>query len=224
MLWERLERTYDAVVIEMALTEWHDLVRTGHFAWGLNFNNLTPPHFIVTARGRRSLAQLSRDPANPEGYLRHVASVSKLGVVALAYLTEGLRCYNQGLHKAAAVMVGGAAESTILAMRDVAKARLETLAVTVPKNLTAWQIRTVLETLHGLIEARKKQLPPKLREEFEAYFLAFAQQIRSTRNDAGHPANVDTVTEEAVHASLLVFPQLARLSTELTAWIQNDMS
>ena len=117
-------------------------------------------------------------------------------------------------------MVGGAAVSTILAMRDVAKARREALAATVPKNLTVWQIRAVLDTLHRLIETRKKQLPPKLREEFEAYFLAFAQQIRSTRNDAGHPANVDTVTEEAVHASLLVFPQLARLSTELTTWMQ----
>jgi hypothetical protein len=74
-------------------------------------------------------------------------------------------------------------------------------------------------TLSTLLDARKGSFPKELREEFEAYWLAFAQQIRATRNDAGHPSSVDPVTEEGVHASFLVFPELARLSRSLVEWI-----
>ena len=83
-------------------------------------------------------------------------------------------------------------------------------------------MKTVLDALHGLIESKKGTLPKELREEFEAYWLVFAQQIRSTRNDAGHPSSVDPVTEEAVHASFLVFPELARLTTNLGSWITGN--
>jgi hypothetical protein len=65
-------------------------------------------------------------------------------------------------------------------------------------------VKTVLDALYDLLDARKGSFPKKLREEFDAYWLAFAQQIRTGRNDAGHPSSVDPVTEEGVHASYLV--------------------
>jgi hypothetical protein len=58
-----------------------------------------------------------------------------------------------------------------------------------------------------------------LAESFSAYWPAFAEQIRGARNDAGHPASVDPVTPETVHAALLIFPELARLAKALEAWI-----
>jgi hypothetical protein len=63
-----------------------------------------------------------------------------------------------------------------------------------------------------------------LREEFEAYWPAFTQQIRATRNEAGHPTSVDPVTADAVHASLLIFPELARLAKRLELWVKNDLA
>jgi hypothetical protein len=63
----------------------------------------------------------------------------------------------------------------------------------------------------------------ELRESFEAYWSAFAQEIRAVRNDAGHPTSVDPVTSDTVHASLLVFPELARLASGLSRWVADEL-
>jgi hypothetical protein len=48
---------------------------------------------------------------------------------------------------------------------------------------------------------------------------AFTQQIRTARNEAGHPTSVDPITPETVHALLLIFPELAKLGSELKSWV-----
>jgi hypothetical protein len=63
----------------------------------------------------------------------------------------------------------------------------------------------------------------ELREPFEAYWSGFAQQIRATRNEAGHPASVDPVFPDTVHSALLIFPERARLAGSLTRWAQNEI-
>jgi hypothetical protein len=149
--------------------------------------------------------------------------VAKLNPVASSYLGEGLNCFVAGFYKAAAVMIGGAAESIILELRDLVRQKLAAAKIAEPKGLSDWRIKTILEALYDLLDARKGSFPKALREEFEAYWLAFAQQIRATRNDAGHPSSVDPVTEEGVHASFLMFPELARLSTNLATWLAADL-
>ena len=62
-------------------------------------------------------------------------------------------------------------------------------------------------------------MPRPLSEAFESYWPAFLQQIRVSRNAAGHPTSVEPVEESTVHASLLIFPELLKLSTELEDWI-----
>ncbi|MGH9684402.1 MAG: hypothetical protein ACRD4S_12430 [Candidatus Acidiferrales bacterium] len=213
----------DPEVEEAILTQWHDLFRTGYFAWGLNLSNPNPPFFHFTDRGRRALERLSRDPGNPAGYLRHLAEVSRLNSIAHSYLGEALDCFVAGFYKAAAVMVGGAAESIILELPDIASRNLATAKQPEPKGLSDWRVKTILDALHGLLDSRKGAFPRELREEFEAYWMPFAQQIRSTRNDAGHPSSVDPVTEEDVHASLLIFPEMTRLSNNLAAWMDPDL-
>jgi hypothetical protein len=58
------------------LTAFHDLFRTGYLAWGFNLSNPDPPFFHVTEQGRRALRDISRDPANPEGYLAHLRAAA----------------------------------------------------------------------------------------------------------------------------------------------------
>lgn len=213
----------DDITKEQAiLTTWHDLFRTGYLAWGLNITNPNPPFFHVTESGRRTLASLSRDPGNPAGYLHHLASITKLNPIAHSYLIEGLECYVTGLNKAAAVMVGGATESIILELRDVAVQKLTSLGKPLPRNMNDWRIKTVSNTLHNFLDGQKAQFGSELRDEFEAYWAAFAQQIRAVRNDAGHPTSVDPVTPDSVHASLLIFPEIAKLADKLKSWIIND--
>jgi hypothetical protein len=62
-------------------------------------------------------------------------------------------------------------------------------------------------------------MPRKLYEGFESYWPAFTQQVRVARNAAGHPTSVDPVEEHTVEASLLIFPELVKISTDLQEWI-----
>ncbi len=208
---------------QAVLTQWHDLMRTGYFAWGFNLSNPNPPFFHFTDRGRRALERLSRDPGNPAGYLRHLAAVAKLNPITSSYLGEGLDCFVAGFYKAAAVMIGGAAESIILDLRDLVMQRLAQAKLSKPKGLSDCRVKTILDALYDILDAKKGSFPRDLREEFESYWLAFAQQFRATRNDAGHPSSVDPVTEEAVHASFLIFPDQARLSNNLATWISANL-
>ena len=60
------------------LTVWHDLFRTGHLAWGYGVFTPDPPFYHITEQGRRALENLSRDPANPDGYLAHLKNTASL--------------------------------------------------------------------------------------------------------------------------------------------------
>jgi hypothetical protein len=205
------------------LTQWGELFRTGLIAWGLNLSNPNPPFFHLTEHGHQALSNATRDPTNPAGYLRHLASIATLDPVSTAYLTEGLDCYVAGFFKAAAVMVGAAAESVILELRDTAVQKLASFEQPIPKPMEDWRIKTVSDGLKAFFEGHRSQFKRELREPFEAYWSAFAQQIRAARNDAGHPTNVDPVTPDTVHASLLIFPELVRLAKNLSAWVNNDL-
>jgi hypothetical protein len=221
---ERLKIGHDLAAQQAILTQWHELMRTGYFAWGQNFSNPDPPFFHFTDRGGRAVERLTRDPGNPMGYLQHLSGMAALNPVADSYLREALGCFVAGLHKAAAVMIGATAESLILELRDGTATRLSLISAHAPKGLSDWRIKVVLNTLHNLLDTRKASLPKELRDEFEAYWMAFAQQIRATRNDAGHPASIDPVTEDAVHASFLILPELARLTASLSGWISASLS
>ena len=137
----------------------------------------------------------------------------------MSYLTEGLQCYVDGLFKASAVMVGCAAEGVILQLRDSTVAKLNSLGRAIPSNLNDWRIKTVSDALRAFFAGQSGAFSRELRESFEAYWAAFAGQIRTTRNDAGHPVSIDPVTPDTVHASLLILPELVKLANSLSAWV-----
>ncbi|MEA3459374.1 MAG: hypothetical protein U9R11_01630 [Chloroflexota bacterium] len=201
------------------LTVWHDLFRTGHLAWGYGVFDPDPPSYHITEQGRKALENLSRDPANPDGYLTYLSNVVSLNPIALSYLKEALKTYNSDCFKATAVMVGAAAESIVLELRDVLVDRMASPGKTLPRNLKSWKVKQVIDSLKKELEPQKSKMPNNLREAFEAYWPAFTQQIRAARNEAGHPTSIDPVTPETVHASLLIFPELAKLASDLKRWV-----
>jgi hypothetical protein len=228
---EKLGARQDQDLQQAILTEWGELFRTGLVAWGLNLLNPNPPFFHLTDRGRQALENWTRDPSNPAGYLRHLNSIAKLDAVALSYLTEGLYCYAAGFSKAAAVMVGAAAERIVLDLRDVTVDKLTSLGkVPVPQGLELeqWKVKTVSDALRRFLDSYKGkkqgQMGLELSEAFDGYWPAFTLQIRAARNDAGHPTSVEPVTPDAVHASLLIFPELARLADRLTRWASDSLT
>lgn len=200
------------------LTLWYDLFRSGQVAWGYNLSNPDPPFCHLTEQGRRTLEHLSRDPSNPGGYRAHLKKVATLNPVAEVYVDEAVTTYNANCFRAAAVMIGVAAESIALELRDTVSRGIQATSRSVPRDLTDFRIKRVLDALQKELEGQSAGMPHDLREDFQAYWPAFTQQVRTVRNDAGHPVSVDRVTPDAVHASLLTFPELARLATRLQAW------
>jgi hypothetical protein len=120
-------------------------------------------------------------------------------------------------------MLGAAAESIVLEIRDATATQLSAAGIKQPKNLSDWRVKTVLDALADVLTPRLSQMPHDLQVEYEAYWPAFTQQIRSTRNDAGHPSSVDPVTPNTVHASFLLFPELAKIATRLLDWMPGNL-
>jgi len=209
---------------EALLTQWGELFRTGLLAWGFNLCNPNPPFFHLTERGKNALANATRDPSNPAGYLRHLGSVAKLNPVSQSYLVEGLDCYVAGLAKAAAVMVGAAAEAIIVELAAHTSQKLISLGQPPSKGLTDWKAKSVADALRTIFESQKQNMGNELRESVQANWPAFSYQIRATRNEAGHPTSVDPVTPDRVHAALLIFPELAKLADSLGQWVTTSLT
>jgi hypothetical protein len=206
------------------LTVWYDLFRTGYLAWGLDISNPNPPFCHLTDQSRVTLQNLTRDPANPDGYLAHLNSVATLNPIARSYLDEALMTYNADTYRAAAVMIGAAAESMTLQLRDALVQRIESLGHTPSKDLSDWRIKRILDGISRELNSHITQIPPEMMELIEQYWPAFTGQIRKVRNDAGHPTSIEPVTHEDVQASLLIFPELAALIGRLINWVNSDYS
>lgn len=206
---------------KLILTQWYDLFRTGYLSWGINLSNPNPPWCHLTDRGQSALERISRDPGNPAGYLRHLYSMAELNPVAKSYLEEGLECYVSSFYKSAAVMIGAASESLVLDLKEFVIAKLGSLSRPYPKDLNDWRIKKIIDALKSYFDGEKKGFETQLREEYEAYWMAFTQQIRATRNEAGHPTSVEPITGDAVHASFLIFPELAKLENKLRKWVED---
>jgi hypothetical protein len=218
-----IDQHSDIKLQQLVLTIWHDFFRNGYLSWGhrLYQNNMGGPAFHFTERGRNFLGQLSRDPANPEGYMAYLKKQALLNPIAQSYIEEALKTYNNECYKATAVMTGCAAESISLELRDILVNRLNDLGRPIPRNLTDWRIKTVLDEIKNLLTPHKRSMGNELGEAFEYNWPAFTNLIRTVRNDAGHPISVDPVTPENVHATLLLFPNHAKLAAALISWINS---
>ena len=209
------------------LTMWHDLFRNGHLAWGFNIDNPNPPFCHLTETGRNTLRNLSRDPSNPDGYVQYLGNQGPINTIAESYIKEALRTYNNNCYKATAVMTGVAAESIVLELRDVLVNRMNSIGKQPSRDLKGDFIKKVLDAIGKKLQPYATRgvhtpMPASLAESYSSYWPAFTSQIRTIRNDAGHPNNVDPVTPETVHAALLIFPLQVKLTLDLTAWINTS--
>lgn len=209
------------------LTMWHDLFRNGQLAWGYNIDNPNPPFCHLTETGRNTLRNLSRDPSNPDGYMQYLSNQGTIDSIAESYIREALRTYNSNCYKATAVMVGVAAESIVLELRDDLVNRMNGIGKQLSRDLKGDLVKKVLDAIEKELlpyttRSVATPMPALLAESFSSYWPAFTSQIRTIRNDAGHPNNVDPVTPETVHAALLIFPLQVKLTLDLTSWINTS--
>lgn len=201
------------------LTIWGDMFRIGILGRGLNLSNPEAPYYHITDRGRKTLTGPSRDPGNPDAYMAALIASGSLSDIAESYIREAVETYNNGCFKAAAVMVGCASEALILELRDAVVSRLSANGRKPAPGLSDWRAKTVLDSVSKELSTHQKAMPLKLGDSFQYTWPAFLQQIRAGRNDSGHPWSLDPITGDAVHASLLIFPEVLSLTSHLIKWI-----
>jgi hypothetical protein len=169
------------------------------------------------------MRQLARDPTNPMGYMAYLDIEARLDPIARAYVAEGLEYFNNGLHRAAAVMVGAGVESVVLELRDKLVTKLGVLGAPAPPALLEWKPATVTKEMTKILDLNKPQMPHDLRASYEAHWSSLVFETRRVRNDAGHPAAIDPIVYEEVHAVLLTVPITARFAFQLGDWIMATM-
>jgi len=118
-------------------------------------------------------------------------------------------------------MVGAATERIVLQFREELIAGLSRAGKPAPSKLKDWRYKTARDAITYELESQKRSMTNDLAEAFSAYWMPLTEQPRTSRNEAGHPVSIDPVTQEAVHASLLIFPELVKLSDKLTAWVHD---
>jgi len=198
----------------------YGLFREGYLSPGHDWQNQELPHLHVTDRGQRVLSELSRDPANPDGYLAYLADLGTLSALAESYVSEALATYNGGHHKAAAVMIGCAAEAIILELRDVVAEQIKAAGGTPSKKLDDWRVRVVTGALKAQFDKDKKSMGPELAPRVGDWWSALAALLRNTRNEAGHPASLEKLEEADVHTALHLFHDFFQLTQDLIRWYE----
>lgn len=129
------------------LTHWNELIRGGLLGFGTDNGRWSTDACIVTESGKKTLENVSRDPANPAGYLAYLDAEVGLPAIARGYVEEALNTYNACCYKATAVMIGAAVEALVLDLRDTLVTHLKAKSIPVPKDLGVWQAKTVLEMI-----------------------------------------------------------------------------
>lgn len=218
---QRLGVGRDTDAQQAILTLWHDLFRIGMLAPGYDLSSPDLPFVHLTDSGRRSLQNISRDPSNPDGYLCHLRSEGFNDPIADSYIEEAVLVYSSGCYKSVAVMVGCATERLVLIVRNELVDGFTRQSNPVPGNLTDWRYKTVRDAITAELDANRPHMTPqRLKEAYSAFWMPLTEQLRLYRNDAGHPQSITPVTPETVHSNLLIFPELARLASDVVAWIK----
>lgn len=208
----------DARIIESL----YGLFREGVLSWGLNRNNCTTSYAHLTPFGDRVLEEMAQDPLNPTGYFASLQAVVATDSIAWGYIAEAVESHRHGCDRGAAVLIGCAAESLLLEVRDALVQKLREHDARVPSAFTGWIAKPVIDEVDRVLRGSSKAMPRALRERFDAYWMPLFHHVRFARNEAGHPTSVRPVERAAVHANLLLFPTLARLAIDVRDWISSE--
>lgn len=207
------------------LTAWSDLFREGLVSWGGDLNNNGPQWAHLTERGAKVATAASRDPSNPEGYLAGLEPGVPSGSVARSYIEEALKTHRQGCDRAATVLIGVAAEALLREIRDDMVAKHRQVGTIVPKKLRQeeWKWHMVMNAITEELAERRSAMPRTLAEKLTTW-SGFANYLRMSRNDAGHPVVPPAADPDIARTALTVFAQFAAVTAEFRNWITGSYS
>ena len=144
----------------------------------------------MTSKGEAILSDTQANPDDPMGYMKRLLKGSpKTSAVVQCYLWEALNAFNHDCFLGSAVMLGVAAEASML---DAAGSYVKWAGKSADNFRKTLENRNVfyvrkLQDFQKQLATAKSGFPDDLRDSLELDITAVLQLIRLTRNDAGHP-------------------------------------
>jgi hypothetical protein len=161
-------------------------------------------------------------PHDSEGFLLDFYSeVPNADQAITEYLTESLQCYIHGLYRAGAVMLGGASEKAVLLL-------IESYESSISDPKTKQKFESDLQSARSIfrkydlfekqLNTVKPRIPKPVVENVDSLLRGVFDLIRSSRNDAGHPASGPSVDRDILYSHLRLFTPYCKRIYELIDW------
>jgi hypothetical protein len=202
------------------------LIVQGVLVPGLDDSNQGWPFLRLTEYGRQCVAEERFLPHDPDGYLREFrGSIPGVDSTVIEYVTESLQCYLHGLNKAAAVMLGGASEQTVLLLFDSYTDSIASPTSKQQFQMNMEKARTIFrkfELFNARLAASKPNMPKNLTENLDSLLRGVFDLIRNSRNDAGHPAIGGQINRDVVYSHLRLFVPYCQRIYSLISWFSTN--
>jgi hypothetical protein len=180
------------------------------------------PWLQVTEWGKTCLEKGEYAPYDAGLFLARIRNqVPHLDPIVDLYLKEALNSFRSGNYLAVAVMTGVASERVLIVLRDAIHSAIpggdrKKKLMEATENQTA---KRIYEAISDRIDPIREQLPEELQESIGTQLDGIFQEIRRTRNDAGHPTGRVIERDEA-YALLQLFPVYAKSAYALIDWLK----
>ena len=180
------------------------------------------PWIQLTEWGKTCLNSGEYMPYDTGSFLRRLRNqIPGLDSSVELYLKEALNSFRADSYLAVAVMIGVASERILILLRDAIHTAIsqEDGKRRFMEKTESQIARRIYEAIAAKIDPVREQLPALLQDSIGTELDGIFNEIRRTRNDAGHPTGRVIEREEA-YALLQLFPVYAKSAYALLAWLK----
>jgi len=201
-----------------------DLIIERVITIGINSGNSEWPFLKLTEYGQQVIASERPIPHDPSGYLEYINNeIPNLNPDILLYLQEAIRSYNIGSLLASMVMLGCAAEKSLLLL-------IESFIKSLPNEIIRKKFKSKIENrfikkkydeFSKILPTYINQLPRECTENIQNVLLGVFEIIRNVRNDSGHPTG-RIVSKAKAFALLQIFIEYCKIVYGLIDFFNNN--
>ena len=215
------------IFLKYAIDILWDLVIQGIIRPGNDSGGFKLPFFRITEYGAKVLKEKEYTPHDPENYLKeYYNAVKEKDSVAIEYLKESLRCFNNRCYVAANMMLGIASERVF---NLLCEALSKALADAKEKKYFDGLIKgNQIKVKAVFVQDKVKSIMTKtkirqgiLSENTQVYLDGIFNFIRIQRNAIGHPQDkIQISTKYDVNVNLLIFPKYCQSVVKLKKYFK----
>jgi hypothetical protein len=174
----------------------------------------------LTPAGIAAVQDEDYNPDDASGYLMRLAKdVPGLSPVTTTYVREAVRSYTARNYLASTVMLVVASEAAMLEMAERLAQHYNDTVLQSTLDDARIPYNRKFQEVRKLIDAKKQDLPLKLRDGMSLTFDSVLDLLRVNRNDAGHPTGKQFDRDDcyiALRMAIRYLKKIASLTTFLT--------